>query len=272
MNSGPPWVEEIEKQTASKRVLVVEGKDDCLIVEKWLGLLEPNFRARLHVNEANGRNGVQQALKHRPAWFGLEDRDEWTDTEIQTRMAEYPNLQFLPRYCLENYFLLPDEVWPLIPPPQQTKYPGGKSQFESDIHDRVDGFVPHWCMWVVLRVRRRQLLEMLQFPDALIERMLEKPPLEKDDIEAQLKTWHDQLDASKIFKEYQDLMSQVKGKTPDEKLKAHVHGKKFFERIMTEKVLKKIEQKGSRKWLSDLAEGITTVPSDIQSILEDFLA
>lgn len=127
-------------------------------------------------------------------------------------------------------------------------------------------------MWVVLRVKRRHLIETLGFPDALIDRILKDPVVVKKYVLARLKVWHRPLDSDKVFEEYQELIKFVKPKSVDVKLKMNVHGKVFFERVIVGDVLKKIGQKKSRKWLEDLTTGITVVPTDISPILEDFLA
>lgn len=58
MNEVPPWVLKIENEAGGKRVLIVEGDDDRPIVEKWLEIQDGNFRSKLYVHEANGRDKV----------------------------------------------------------------------------------------------------------------------------------------------------------------------------------------------------------------------
>lgn len=273
MNTPPKVVLDVEKVVGGtpKRVLLVEGTDDLLVVERWPSLIDPNFRQNLYVHAAEGWRRLRDALKCRPQWMGLQDRDEWTEAEIADAPRQYPGLRFLPRPCIENYFAEPSELWTLIPSPQQVNYPGNSSQFATDIGQHFDRYVRHWCMWVVLRVRRRILIERLQFPDALIDRMLDGSPLTEAEVQSQLQQWHDVLDAKVVFREYQDLEKESLVLPPEEKLKKHIHGKSFFIRVICGEVLTKIAQKGHQDWLKDLAANIASVPGDMNAILNDFL-
>jgi hypothetical protein len=273
MDTPPKLVLDVEKIVGGtpKEVLLVEGADDLIVVERWLSLRDPNFRQNLHVHDAAGWEKLRNALKWRPDWMGLQDRDEWTEAEIADAATQYPGLRFLPRPCIENYFVVPSELWALIPAPQQANYPGNSAQFASDISAHSDRYTRHWCMWVVLRVRRRVLIERLQFPDALIERMLDAAPLTEAEVQSQLQQWHDVLNAKDVFQEYQDLEKQSLVLSPEEKLKQHVHGKSFFTRVIAGEALRTIAQKSHQDWFKDLAANIASVPDDVITTLESIL-
>ena len=273
MDTPPKLVLDIEQIVTgtSKKVLLVEGADDLIVVERWLSLRNPNFRQDLHVHAAEGWMKLRKALEWRPRWRGLQDRDEWTDEEIAAAGSRCPGLRFLPRPCIENYFTEPSELWTLLPDGQKSKYSDGFARFKSDIEGHLDKYVRHWCMWVVLRIRRRIMIERLQFPDALIERMLDTAPLTEVEVQSQLQQWHDVLDAKVVFQEYQDLETRSLVLSPEEKLKHHVHGKSFFTRVIAGEALRRIAQKSHQDWLKDLTANIVSVPGDMNAVLNDFL-
>jgi hypothetical protein len=270
MSELPPWVKKIDAEAGTKVVLAVEGDDDKLVVEKWLGIRAGGVCQKIHVAACGGASRVRVALNAQDTWWGLCDSDDWTDKEKVQAKVDTPRLRFLPRYCLESFFIVPDELWELLPPPQQNKYTGGKDAFKRAVTIEVDPFVRHWCMWIVLRVRRRELLA--SFPHALLDRVLEQAVLSEREISTQLKQWHNRLRPEDVYQAYTTLLIDTKRHKTSAKLRHHVHGKEFFRRVVCGKVLQKLDGQNHSKWLEDLATGIKAVPSELDGILSEFLA
>lgn len=128
-------IREIKEQqigNSSKRVLLLEGTDDVQAFEVFLGKRHPNFGKYWVLAEAGKKQNVIDILVQEPDWLGLVDRDEWSDEKITEITQTTENLIFLPRYCIENYLVLPRELWNALPPKQQQK---------------ITGALPSWSSW-----------------------------------------------------------------------------------------------------------------------------
>jgi hypothetical protein len=279
--TAPAWVNDIEARRGTKLVLLVEGKDDRDILGSMLRRMDRNYTKSIKIFETEGREKVLKGLacKNQPTdgWWGIIDRDEATDAEVASLQSILPTLRVLPRYCIESFFVDPDEVWPLIPPPKKAPLADGVQQIKNAVEPEVDKWVAHWAMWCVIRKKRKELLEKLRFPDELLERMT-NAVLTEAEIKTELGNWHNHLTPDPIHAEYANLESSAAAEPLETRYRRHVHGKKFFEGVVSQKGLRLIQQRAAADWLLDLAESIARgrslgidVPSDLRNSLQNIL-
>lgn len=280
MNGGPSWLKPLIEAAGSKRVLLVEGSRDESTLERWLALIDPGFRERLLVRrpgdldddkEFGGTEKVKQGLKHRDDWYGLVDRDERTESEIAADELRFPNLRFLPRYCLENYFILPAEILACIPAAQRDRHPNAADQISRAIESHVDRWVAHWCMWRTLRQREQELRKALVFPDQVIKAVLDRHPLAEAEIKEMLQVWHEHFEPSHVYREYADRMAEATARPLDDRLKHFIHGKLFFRQVVVPDALADLAKQSADAWFQNLIASYPSVPDDMIPLLEGFL-
>lgn len=66
-----------------------------------------------------------------------------------------------------------------------------------------------------------------------------------DEIQRILRNWHAFLNPDTIWESYQERLSAIEAKTTDEKLKLHVHGKYFYEKVISPTLNSLLGQKSS---------------------------
>lgn len=106
----------VHRAVASNRhVVVVEGDDDKDTLEGFIDARRrtgPATKPRawgqhVYIVAAGGRKRVLKWLNHEPDWFGLVDRDTWTEQEVQEEQLRYGGRLFVTRgWCLENDLLV----------------------------------------------------------------------------------------------------------------------------------------------------------------------
>jgi hypothetical protein len=279
MNDAPPWLDMLRKKAGTKVVLLVEGSVDETAMERWLSLIDPDFGNRLLVRRADdegqdrefgGTKRVKQGLTHEPGWWGLVDSDERTDAEIADDIANLPRLRFLPRYCLESFFIEPAELWNNFPLHQRAAHSEFEQAVEKAVLEKLDRWVAHFAMWRTLCEREQRLRKELNFPQNVIREVVDQYPLSHDQIIESLKPWHEHFDPAAICREYEAVIATAAKLSETDRLRHFVHGKHFFHRVVLP-VLNTIENKSAAAWISDLIKATTTVPADLRPILEVFV-
>lgn len=76
---------------------------------------------------------VLKALKKEPDWIGIIDRDTWDDDRIAGEKEKNPNLMVLERYSIENYMIIPHEVWCATPGEFKVVGNRGFEEFKKEI-------------------------------------------------------------------------------------------------------------------------------------------
>lgn len=146
-------IREIKEQkigNSGRQVLVVEGSDDVEAFELMLEKLAPEWSRGWVLAEAGKKSAVLEIVRREPTWAGVVDRDEWADEKNEELEAELRNLAVLPRYCLENYLIVPSELWAALPPKQKAKIPGGQQALQDKILEDLDRWVRHGVLWSVV--------------------------------------------------------------------------------------------------------------------------
>lgn len=278
--TAPDWVLDIDQKRGNKLVLLVEGVDDRAVFDKMLSRIDPRYTMHIQIFSANNRKKVLAGLSHRGnanGWWGIIDRDESDDAKVATLHAENPTLRVLPRYCLESYFIDPDEIWLMIPEPKRTHFARGLDDLKAIINPEIPKWVCHWAMWCVIHKRRFDLLTTLRFPDQLLDQMTHGI-LSEVEIHRELLKWYNHFEPAPIYREYDHEKCSADGKVLTDRYRKHIHGKHFFEQIVSAQGLCRIQTKSAGEWLRDLSEAFARVqgpavdvPSDLQPMLNDIM-
>jgi hypothetical protein len=235
----------------SRRALVVEGEDDKIFIERQLDAARPGWTSNWIVGFATGKSRVLDILDLEPTWLGLVDADEWESATIAKLKADKPTLHVLPRYCMESYFVLPGEVWSMLPQVQQSQVSGGYHAFEAAMLSPLAAWVRHGVLWQVVNPLWAGL-KAKGFKDAL----LDLTAAQNDHfIQAKLHEWDTYLDATKLFNDFQKRLTAAQALTPEQQLTTIVHGKSFFWAHVSETLnqfLKPLGSEPAEYWLKEL--------------------
>ena len=235
MASTNTIIKDIEEQKVGnrgKRVLLVEGSDDVQAISAFLNKRKPEWERNWIVAEAKGKTNVLEILKQKPDWLGIVDRDDWSEERIAEhcshRLQGNSNLWVLPRFCIENYLIVPAELWAAFPPKQQVKVNGGLPELETKITSELGKWVAHGVLWSVVNPLWEGL-RSLGFKEKLLD-----PGIIQDEekIRKTLEEWHDFLDPDQIWEQYATKLDEVTPLDPNEKLKLWVHGKMFYKQVI----------------------------------------
>ena len=191
--TGPDWLNELERQSNGLPIILVEGADDVRVYRRFLDKLATGWDTQAVLLAAQGKLRLIRALKQRPTWVGLVDRDEWREADVLDAITKLPRLRALPRFCLESCLSVPAEIWAALPPVQQTRIDDA-----NDLFDPIDAALPDWvahgAMWRVLR----ELYHLAQLPDGLDD----QPVTDLNQITRILTDWHQQLDPQRVIGNY----------------------------------------------------------------------
>jgi len=264
--SRPRWVQEIEDKSGSKPVLLVEGDVDTRIVAYFLEQVSPGWETGVILLSAGYKSRVIEGVRnYHPEWVGIIDTDEWTLDQVQRELTQLPRVRALPRFCLENYFCVPEELWSALPLIQQEAVGNDPSRLAQPVLTLLPDWVAHGAIWRVIRSRRTGLLNQSGFPAKLDN----VPVTDLAEIRRILESWHAQLDPDQIINEYQQALDIAQRLTTDEQLKSYVHGKKFFNQVIVSTLNQLFGQRDAYTWLQTFTQppyGLNTPPD-----LEEFL-
>ncbi|WP_020505114.1 DUF4435 domain-containing protein [Lamprocystis purpurea] len=133
-----------------KRIFLVEGTDDVSAWQILLNRFVPDWETRWGIAQAGNKAKLLCLLEIEPDWLGLVDRDEWDQAAIETNTRNRPNLRVLRRFCLENYLIDPDELWPAITAVQQATLAGGQATLATALQTQLDRYLRHGALWIVV--------------------------------------------------------------------------------------------------------------------------
>lgn len=224
-------IQDIKEQSignANRKALIVEGKDDELALTIMLDKFSNDWKNDWVIGIAGNKKAVLDILERESGWIGVVDKDEWDPVKIAELEAQRPNLHILPRFCLENYLIVPGELWAAFPEIQKKKISGGKDQLSSLLTTDLQKWIRHGVLWSVVNPLWEGL-RSLGFKEALLN-----PSIATDDSEIQriLAEWHRFLNPDQIWQRYQSQLQNVRGLTVEEQLKQHVHGKSFYSEVV----------------------------------------
>jgi hypothetical protein len=262
--------------------LAVEGITDKKILESFLSAGEnagywSNWRAKVSVESVGNVTTVLKEVDPannagKEVW-GLIDRDWRTDTEVNDLENKFPQLLILPRIMIDNYLIDPTEFIALLPPNLAARLDQTKVQTNVDKH--LNNWLKHGAISSVLH--ENGALQFCRpdgnaFPSALIDRL----ETDRTKIVRQLETWYDRLDPHKLIAKYDTRLADFNEAAHQDKLQRCIHGKKFFNEVIVQRVLKKLprtpdELRDRDGWIDVLtteAKRSTLCPPDLVPIFQ----
>lgn len=269
--SKPRWLKQVEEKAVVKPVLLVEGNTDLRILSYFLEQVSPGWAAQIIMLPAKRKSQVIEGIQtYHPEWVGIVDKDEWPVDRTVEVLQDTPRVKALPRFCLENYFCVPDELWSALPSTSKQRLKNRQNSLKDPILALLPDWVAHGAMWRVIRKRRTVLLQDSGFP-AKLDR---KPVTDLTQIRQILEAWHNQLDPKQIIADYEEELASAQKLSTDEQLQTYIHGKKFFRQVVVPTLNRLFAQQSPRTWLerfSNSASGVTT-PPDLYQFLQDVLS
>ncbi|QTA78421.1 DUF4435 [Desulfonema limicola] len=251
--------------TTGKRVFLVEGENDRNVFSEMAEKkFENEFEQNWIIAPAGGKNLVVGILSKEPDWLGLVDRDEWTEETIAQKQNELPNLNILPRFCLENYIIEPSDIWNALPEIQKNKISGGIEQLKSEILADHEKWLRHGVL--------RTLIQPLW--DGLIARGFQNALLDfenaQDDGEIKeiLKKWHSFLNPDDIFNKFQEKLEQVREASDFEQISLWIDGKTFFASHVHKVLNNLLGQTSEAERKKQIFKGL--LPDDLEFLWEKF--
>lgn len=240
----------------AKTVVVVEGTGDISFLTLMLD--KPPFRGmnllkQFVIVEAGGKDAVFKTLAARPDYRAMVDRDTWTDEECDKKRAAFPSLYILPRFCIENFIICPDEL--------MHAFPGLEGL--NAIAEQVDTGIRHGCLW---RAAQPLYDELMQ--SGFNKALLGYPPPDEMGVKRLSETWQGILSKAHIEKRMRDIYSRHKSDDPDRLLRTFVHGKVFW-RGVVERVIAPLFPEVTGERLKTEVLRRVQVPDDLQSFLQE---
>ncbi|WP_163363283.1 MULTISPECIES: DUF4435 domain-containing protein [Enterobacteriaceae] len=221
------------KITEGKRALVVEGKTDELVFTQLLKKVDPQWETRWVLAEVGGKRNVIEILSKQPTWLGIVDRDEWDNAQLNHRQQQLPNLLVLPRFCIENYLVVPSELLPGLPPKQRAKLPGESAAaieaITSSITANLESWIQFGTAWAIINPLWDEL-RLLGFNRDLLD---PQQVITEPGFLAHCERWHTHLDPAVLLQRYQSKLAEIRDLPVDEQLRTIVHGKKFYKAVVT---------------------------------------
>ena len=215
-NSQPLFLREAAA-TPGKKVLLVEGTGDVSFLTLMLDkppLREENILADWVIAPAGGKEAVLRLLKEQPELHGMVDRDAWDEKECAQKLKEYKTLHILPRFCIENFLICPDELSSAIP---------AFRELAPIITREIPNAVRHACLWRAAQPLYEELLQA-GFNRAL----LYYPPPDETEMKRLLGDWQQLLSPENVRLRMDEAQRQMAGSSPHDLLARFTHGKVFW--------------------------------------------
>ena len=261
-NSKIRQIEQEKLGQTGKRVLVVEGVDDIAVFSNWLTLsFGADWEQLWVIAEAGKKSLVLEILQQQPNWIGVVDRDEWSIDKVLELIEDQSNLWVLPRFCIENYLIVPEELWSALPENQQQKVAGGFEQLSQNLTECLETWLKHGALWSVVNPLWEGL-RGLGFKEALLD-----PEVVSDDevVRNKLNQWHQFLEPETIFNNYQQRLDEAESKDQLTKLCLYVHGKKFYETEVNRVLNQLLGQQSANQRQKNIFKELP-VPNDIKPL------
>lgn len=213
---------------STKKVLLVEGIDDELAFGAFLRKWSSNWEQYWVLASAGKKQHVLEVLKEESEWLGVVDRDEWDDVKIAEKKQEIPNLLVLPRFCIENYLILPEEIWPALPESKRHRIENGLERLNQNIEIHLAQWINHAAVWAVINPLWEGL-RGLGFKESLLE-LDTSNDFEK--IDRILNEWHQYIEPNQLLHKLNIKRQEINASEPLQQLKKYIHGKHFFKSVI----------------------------------------
>ena len=256
----PAWLRDIESRRGNLPVLLVEGEDDQLWFEHFLDQHSSGWRSKFAIFPAEGKQRVLHGINnyHPADWAGIVDLDEGFPDDIQNQMANSPRVRALPRFCLESFFIVPGEIWQVLPDAQKAQV--DKAAWGNSIVSEIPAWTAHGAMWRVLR----RIYQNNRLPEGLDR----EPVTDRARILQILQAWHQSLDPAQVLNEYDRELVDAQRLSPDEQLKNYIHGKKFFRQVVIQRMDHLFHGRGLDYWMEGFRISKIQPPADLIILLD----
>jgi hypothetical protein len=204
---------------------------------------------------------VLEALPLAPDWLGIVDRDAWTDDIIAVKQREHPNLLVLPRFCIESYLVVPEELWEAFREIHRQRVEGGLPVFVQQIHSLLPVWRNHAAVWSIIHPLWEQL-RIAGFNDAF--HRIDAAQNEAE-IENLLRQWNQHLDPEVLLTRIRIRKAEIAALAPSAQLAQCVHGKMYFEQVIDPLLTQLLGQRGRQQRQKDLLQTLP-VPDDLTFI------
>jgi len=257
-------IKEIKEQqigATGKVALIVEGVDDVHFYSELMSKRHAGWESKFCIVEVGGKKNVIDILPKEPGWFGIVDRDEWSDEVLTEKQTFHPNLWISPRFCVENYLIVPHELWAAFPGKQREKIVEGEPKLRETLLNDLDRWLAHGVLWSVINplwdgLRSRGFKEDLLSPEVA---------LDSDRIKKKLNEWHQFIDPEKIMARYESTLKRVRKLPQDEQLKQWIHGKSFYTTVVNPALNTLLGQKSEKDRRSSIIRTLP-LPDDLSAL------
>lgn len=261
--------QELLERSASvpyKKVLVVEGPTDVQMLNLMLD--KPEFKrenpmSRWIIGAAGGKTQVLKFLERQPEWHGLVDRDAWTQEEIHEAIRRHPNLHLLPRFCLENFLIDPEEIYPALKslrilPPSCTK-----QALTNKIQAAFPHALAHGALWRVIQPLYDGLMAR-GFNGVLLDFERE---FDREAIYMHIDEWHRYLSPGPLMADYERMLKEGRALSEEQALRTWIHGKSFW-RFVVLPALENPDRRISPERMLRLILKSMALPKDLMGALQ----
>lgn len=243
--------------TPGKTVVVVEGTGDIAFLNQMLDkppMRKRNVFARFVLLDAGGKDAVLKILADRPHFRAIVDRDTWSDAACEKNLRKYPSLHILPRYCIENFIICPEELNAALP---------NFEEAAGEIALEIPNAIRHGCFWRSAQPLYQELTER-GFNRALMK----YPPPDDGQMRAMVRSWQELLSVENIQSALEEALQGVNNQDPDHLLRAFCHGKVFFQSVVAPYVKGRFPGENTEGLKRRLYRQIR-LPEDLLAFLEE---
>ncbi|MCE1184103.1 MAG: DUF4435 domain-containing protein [Rhodocyclales bacterium] len=245
-----------------KKVLMVEGPDDVQAFQAFLNKKNPTWEQSWYVAPAHGKSKVLAVLAKEPGWLGVIDRDEWTDDQVMGAAQQHANLFVLPRFCVESYLIVPNEIWQALPPRQRSKLPNGFNDLDQAIRGHLDIWIRHAALWQVIHPLYMRMRDAGFRGD-----ILDDPPNAPDHAALQriLNDWLVGLVPTRIATEVDRAEHALRALPLNELFTRHLYAKKFYPMVIHRELDRLLGQKSEKERVQKMLRYLP-VPADLDPL------
>ncbi len=201
--------------------------------------------------EAGGKDAVLKMLAARPDFMAIVDRDTWSDAECEKLMRTYPGLRILPRFCIENYIICPDELSAVF------------AEIDGNVIARhIPEGIRHACLW-----RAAQPLYDALMRAGFHRALMAYPPPSDTQLDGMIKSWQSILSASSVAQQMQEALNSANTQQPEVLLRTFVHGKVFW-RGVVEQHMERLFPREDGEELKRRVYRALPVPQDLKDFMQ----
>ena len=219
--------DEFKAENNQNKAILVEGSTDKAAFTHFFDKKRENWNSQFEIIIMGNKNKVCGKLQDPEVAFGIVDKDTWDEEQIaKFERNNGGKLCVLPRYCLENYLVLPDEIWEALSANQKRTITSDNLLDLESISQNIMGWKKHAAMWKTIAPLRSQLFNS-HFENALLPKTIALD-FSDDYVKQQLQVWSDILDPETIFSTFQEESESFRTMDNRAFLKTFVHGKHFY--------------------------------------------